>query len=67
MQAVQAKNLKPTMSEERFKAFITKRMAQGLYYNDEDHPEDDMDREPMSMFHHVLSSFNICLGDRRTY
>lgn len=39
-QAVQAKKLKETMTEDRYKELITKRVQAGLYYDDEDHPED---------------------------
>ena len=50
MQAVQAKELYAKMSQERFTQLIAKRMAQGLYYEDEDHPQDEMDRSVMFRF-----------------
>lgn len=41
--AVQAKELKASMEKERFDDLIAKRVEAGLYYKDEDYPEDPMD------------------------
>lgn len=49
MQAIQAKVLQKEMTEDRFKELIAKRVASGLYYEDDDHPEDPMDRDIAKM------------------
>ena len=41
--AIQAKDLQKSMPEDRFKELIKKRQEQGLYYADEDWPEDPQD------------------------
>ena len=42
-QAIQAKTLKASMSEDRFNDIIKKRTDAGLYYKDDDFPDDPMD------------------------
>lgn len=42
--AIQAKELKKRMSEERFKDLIEKRTSAGLYYQDADYPNDPEER-----------------------
>ncbi|CAK9086948.1 Uncharacterized protein SCF082_LOCUS41130 [Durusdinium trenchii] len=41
--AVQAKDLKTRLPEDRFNELIKRRTEAGLYYPDEDYPDDDMD------------------------
>ena len=41
--AVKAKTLKAEMDEEKYKDLIKKRTDQGLYYKDEDYPDDPED------------------------
>jgi len=43
--AIQAKELKKRMSEERFKDLIEKRTNAGLYYRDTDYPDDEEERD----------------------
>lgn len=42
--AVQAKTLKAELTEERFDDLIKRRTDAGLYYPDEDYPQDPMDQ-----------------------
>lgn len=41
--AVQAKTLKASMPEDRFQDLIKKRTEAGLYYKDDDYPDDELD------------------------
>ena len=43
-EAVQAKTLKSQMSQEKFDDLVKKRKESGLYYQDDDYPNDELDR-----------------------
>ena len=52
-QAVQGKVLKTQLSEEKFKKLVASRLQSGLYYEDEDFP-DDTDESSLSIDVSVL-------------
>lgn len=53
-EAVQAKELHKTMSQDRFDDLIKKRTEAGLYYPDEDYPSDPMDSGSKICFNLVV-------------